>query len=239
MSKPKPQVIEDEEHQRVFERVAAIDVAKASGMVCVRLPGRDGQPRASKVWEVQAVTSAISDLGRRLLSNRVQMVTLEATSDYWRIFYYLLEALGLAVQLVSPAQARQLKGRPKTDKHDAVWLARLTEWGMLRPCFVPPADPGTARLHPRPHQLRPRADPLLPAAGEAARRRADQAVVGGQQADHRIGQGHGARDDRRGTRPARAGQPGPHKDESQARCARRGADRHVRRPPRRASPRWN
>ena len=115
MSKPKPQVIEDEEHQRVFERVAAIDVAKASGMVCVRLPGRDGRPRASKVWEVQAVTSAVTELGRRLLSDRVQMVTLEATSDYWRIFYYLLEALGLAVQLVSPAQARQLKGRPKTD----------------------------------------------------------------------------------------------------------------------------
>ncbi len=139
MGKPKPQVIEDEEHQRVFERVAAIDVAKASGMVCVRLPGRDGRPRASKVWEVPAVTSAVNDLGRRLLSDRVQMVTLEATSDYWRIFYYLLEALGLAVQLVSPAQARQLKGRPKTDKHDAMWLARLTEWGMLRPCFVPPA----------------------------------------------------------------------------------------------------
>ena len=139
MSKPKPQVIEDEEHQRVFERVAAIDVAKASGMVCVRLPGRDGRPRASKVWEVPAVTSAVTELGRRLLGDRVQMVTLEATSDYWRIFYYLLEALGLAVQLVSPAQARQLKGRPKTDKHDAMWLARLTEWGMLRPCFVPPA----------------------------------------------------------------------------------------------------
>jgi transposase len=139
VSKGRPQVIEDEEHQRVFERVAAIDVAKASGMVCVRLPGRDGRPRASKVWEVPAVTSAISDLGRRLLSDRVQMVTLEATSDYWRIFYYLLEALGLAVQLVSPAQARQLKGRPKTDKLDAMWLARLTEWGLLRPCFVPPA----------------------------------------------------------------------------------------------------
>jgi len=139
VSKPEPQVIEDEEHQRVFERVAAIDVAKAPGMVCVRLPGRDGRPRASKVREVPAVTSAVTELGRRLLSDRVQMVTLEAASDYWRIFCYLLEALGLAVQLVSPAQARQLKGRPKTDKHDAMRLARLTERGMLRPCFVPPA----------------------------------------------------------------------------------------------------
>jgi transposase len=149
VSKPKPQVIEDEEHQRVFERVAAIDVARASGMVCVRLPGRDGRPRASKVWEVPAVTSAVTELGRRLLSDRVQMVTLEAASDYWRIFYYLLEALGLAVQLVSPAQARQLKGRPKTDKHDAMWLARLTEWGMLRPCFVPPAPVRALRDYTR------------------------------------------------------------------------------------------
>jgi transposase len=46
---------------------------------------------------------------------------------------------GLAVQLVSPSQAKNLKGRPKTDKLDSMWLARLTEWGMLRPCFVPPA----------------------------------------------------------------------------------------------------
>jgi transposase len=42
-------------------------------------------------------------------------VTLEATSDYWRIFYYVLEMCGLTVQLVSPSQARNLKGRPKTD----------------------------------------------------------------------------------------------------------------------------
>jgi transposase len=43
------------------------------------------------------------------------------------------------VQLVSASQARNLKGRPKTDKLDAMWLARLTQWGMLRPSFVPPA----------------------------------------------------------------------------------------------------
>jgi len=42
-------------------------------------------------------------------------VTLEATSDYWRIWFYVLEAAGLAVQLVNAAQARNLPGRPKTD----------------------------------------------------------------------------------------------------------------------------
>jgi transposase len=28
--------------------------------------------------------------------------------------------------------------RAKTDKKDAVWLAKLTERGMRRPSFVPP-----------------------------------------------------------------------------------------------------
>jgi transposase len=42
------------------------------------------------------------------------------------------------VQLVNASQARNLPGRPKTDKLDAQWLARLTEMGLLRPSFVPP-----------------------------------------------------------------------------------------------------
>jgi transposase len=138
VGKARPQVIEDDEQQRAFDRVAAVDVAKATGMVCVRLPRRDGS-RYSKVWEVTATMGAVTELGRQLMKDRIEMVTLEATSDYWRIFYYVLEMCGLAVQLVSPSQAKNLKGRPKTDKLDSMWLARLTEWGMLRPCFVPPA----------------------------------------------------------------------------------------------------
>ena len=66
-------------------------------------------------------------------------MTLESTSDYWRIWFFVLEACGLAVQLVNAAQARNLPGRPKTDKLDAMWLARLTELGLLRASFVPPA----------------------------------------------------------------------------------------------------
>jgi transposase len=147
--KVKPQVIEDDEHQRVYERVAAVDVAKASGMVCARLPGKNGRPRASRVWEVTATMAGVSELGQALLTDKIQMVTLEATSDYWRIWYYVLEALGLAVQLVSPAQVKQVKGRPKTDKLDAVWLARLTEWGLPQPCFVPPAPVRALRDYTR------------------------------------------------------------------------------------------
>src|SRR6476646_3880319 len=57
----------------------------------------------------------------------------------WRIWYYLLEAAGLDVQLVNARDVKNVPGRPKTDKLDAVWLAKLTEKGLLRPSFVPPA----------------------------------------------------------------------------------------------------
>src|ERR1700758_5336417 len=57
----------------------------------------------------------------------------------WRIWYYLLEAAGLSVQLVNARDVKNVPGRPKTDKLDAVWLAKLTEKGLLRPSFVPPA----------------------------------------------------------------------------------------------------
>ena len=40
--------------------------------------------------------------------------------------------------LVNSSHARQLAGRPKTDRLDAQWLARLAEMGLLRPSFVPP-----------------------------------------------------------------------------------------------------
>jgi len=82
--------------------------------------------------------AAIRTLGRQLVRDGIEVVTLESTSDYWRIWFFVLEACGLAVQLVSAAQARNLPGRPKTDKLDAMWLARLTEMGLLRASFVPP-----------------------------------------------------------------------------------------------------
>ena len=90
----KPQVIEDQEHERVFDRVAAVDVAKASGMVCTRTPNpsRPGA-RHSTVWEVQATMNAVLALAARLVADGVEMVTLESTApDYWRIWYYVLGA---------------------------------------------------------------------------------------------------------------------------------------------------
>jgi transposase len=114
-------------------------VGKDAGVVCARTPhpARPGA-RRSTVWTVRARMGAVRQLGRQLKKDGIEIVTLESTSDYWRIWFFVLEACGLVVQLVNAAQAKNLPGRPKTDKLDAQWLARLTELGLLRPSFVPP-----------------------------------------------------------------------------------------------------
>ena len=135
------QLIEDEDYQLRHERVAGIDIAKAKADVCTRLPPPlPGGRRASRLEEVPATAREIGALAGRMLADGVELVVMEATSDYWRIWYYLLEAAGLCVQLVNPAHARQLAGRPKTDRLDAQWIARLAEMGLLRPSFVPPPE---------------------------------------------------------------------------------------------------
>ncbi len=133
--------IEDEGHEQILERVAAVDVAKAPGMVCTRVPhpARPGR-RRTLVWPVDATTNAILELAGHLVAERIQKVTLESASDYWRIWYYLLEAAGLDVQLVRARDVRAAPGRPKSDKLDCVWQAKCTERGLLRPSFVPPAE---------------------------------------------------------------------------------------------------
>jgi transposase len=136
--KQEPEEIPDTEHELVLERVCAIDVAKDSGKVCVRVSSRAGR-RVSKVWDVTARSGAVAELAEQLVDEGIKKVTVESTSDYWRIWFYLLEVAGLSVQLVNARDVKNVPGRPKSDKLDAVWLAKLTEKGMLRPSFVPPA----------------------------------------------------------------------------------------------------
>jgi len=81
------QLVEDEEYQLRHERVAGIDIAKAKADVCTRLPPqRDGGRRASRVEEVPAAAKAILALAVRLIADGVELVVMESTSDYWRIW---------------------------------------------------------------------------------------------------------------------------------------------------------
>ena len=111
----RPVEIPDDDHELVIERVCAIDVAKASGKVCVRTPHERVGRRISRVWNVEATTGAVTELADQLIGIGIEKVTVESTSDYWRIRFYLLEAAGLAVSWSTPATSRTSRAGPKTD----------------------------------------------------------------------------------------------------------------------------
>ena len=120
------QEIDADGEAELVERVAAIDVAKASGMVCTRVPHASvAGRRVTRVWEVRSTTNAILALADELVDQGIERVVVESTSDYWRPFVYLLEARGLSVWLVNAREVKQVPGRPKP---------RSTEWpGLIRP----------------------------------------------------------------------------------------------------------
>jgi transposase len=82
---PQGRQVEVEEQEEILARVAAVDVGKASGMVCTRVPheAKAGK-RVTTVWDVAATTSAIMELADRLVCQGIQRVVVESTSDYWR-----------------------------------------------------------------------------------------------------------------------------------------------------------
>jgi transposase len=130
---------ETQETEEIIQRVAALDIGKAELTCCVRVPspGKHGR-RAQEVRTYQTMTRSLLVLADRLGELGVTRVVMEATSDYWKGVFYLLEAHGFQTWLVNARDVKHLPGRPKTDTLDAVWLCKLAERQMLRPSFVPP-----------------------------------------------------------------------------------------------------
>jgi len=118
-------------------RCAGLDVAKDEVVACVRVP--DGQGgRRQEVRTFPTFTSGLEALADWLAAEGVTQVVMEATGQYWKPVWYVLEEAGFQLLLVNARHVKILPGR-KTDVCDAAWLAELLEHGLLRGSFVPPA----------------------------------------------------------------------------------------------------
>jgi transposase len=136
---------EAHDSEELIGRVAALDIGKAQLVCCVRVPSPDRPgKRLQEVKSYPTMTRSLLVLADRLRALGVTRVVMEATSDYWKPPFYLLEAHGFEVWLVNARDVKHLPGRPKTDRLDAAWLCKVAERQMLRPSFVPP--PAIRRL---------------------------------------------------------------------------------------------
>ena len=127
-----------EEEAELVARVAALDVGKAELVCCVRVP-HEGKPgrRRQEVRTFATTTRSLLELRDWLAGQGVSRCVMEATSTYWKPPFYLLED-EIECWVASARDVKNVPGRAKTGKLDAIWLAKLAERGMLRPSFIPP-----------------------------------------------------------------------------------------------------
>ncbi|HZA87190.1 MAG TPA: IS110 family transposase [Acidimicrobiales bacterium] len=121
----------------VHARCAGMDISKKDAKVCVRVAGAGRRKTVESVTTWGSMTNQILALRDHLVAEQVTCVVMEATGDYWKPFYYLLEDAGFELLLVNARQVKTLPGR-KTDVSDATWLAQLGAHGLVKGSFVPP-----------------------------------------------------------------------------------------------------
>jgi len=117
----------------LFDRVAGLDVGKASLTVCVRTPGPRG--RRSETRTFKTTVGSLRVMRDWLVASGVTIAAMESTSTYWKAPFYCLDE-GMEVWLLNAAHMKAVPGR-KTDVKDAEWIAQLLEHGLLSPSFVP------------------------------------------------------------------------------------------------------
>ena len=130
----RPDAAQTQDNEEIIERVAACDIGKGELVCCVRVPDEDHRGRRlQEVETYSTMTRPLLGMADRLACLGVTRVVMEATPDYWKPVFYLLEAAGFETWLVNAKDVKHLPGRPKTDKLDCIWLCKVAERQMIRP----------------------------------------------------------------------------------------------------------
>ena len=146
------------DNEEIIARVAALDIGKAELVCCVRVPDEDRPGRRlQEVESYSTMTRPLLSMADRLRCLGVTRVVMEATSDYWKPAFYLLEAAGFDTWLVNARDVKHLPGRPKTDPltelpaglwqvsgRAVTWLATVARHDHWRGCAAGPGPAGGA-----------------------------------------------------------------------------------------------
>lgn len=124
---------------------AGIDAGDRTHWACVGATP-DG---ADTAREFPAHTPGLRDLVAWLKACGVTTVALEATGAYAHVLFLALLEAGFEVLMAPPHFARQIKGRPKTDRLDCQWVRRLHHLGLLPSVFQPDDATQTLRDYVR------------------------------------------------------------------------------------------
>jgi transposase len=118
----------------IHQRVAGLDVHKASIMACVRTTNGGKVKRECRTFET--TTAVLTELLTWLTGCQCTRVAMEATGVFWKPVWNILSDGGFELIVANARHIKNVPGR-KTDVNDAMWIADLLACGLIRASFVP------------------------------------------------------------------------------------------------------
>jgi transposase len=131
------QLEEDQTMEIMHERVAGLDVHKATIVACVRLGTDRKVTRECRTFDT--TTDGLLALLAWLVECRCSHVAMEATGVYWMPVWKILGEGDFALIVANAAHIKNVPGR-KSDLNDAMWIADLLACGLIKSSFVPEED---------------------------------------------------------------------------------------------------
>lgn len=133
------ETIEPDQMHVVEPRAAGLDVHKMQVTASLRLCQQPGPTPVCISREFSALPDGLRELTGWLQQHGVGAAAMEGTGIYWLAPYEALEEAGLRVSLYHARDVKQIKGK-KTDLSDSRWLARICQFGLATPSYVPPRN---------------------------------------------------------------------------------------------------
>src|SRR5260370_41730957 len=131
------QLEEERTMEVMYDRVAGLDVHKATIGACVRLGAGRKVTRECRTFDT--TTDGLRALLAWLEECRCSHVAMEATGVYWMPVWKILSEGDFTLIVANAAHIKQVPGR-KTDINDAMWIADLLACGLIKASFVPEED---------------------------------------------------------------------------------------------------
>ena len=121
----------------VCARAAGLDVHQMHVTATVRLCEAGSGPARTATREFSALPDGLRAMTEWRCGHGVTAAAMEGTGVYWKAPFEALEDAGIQADLHHAQQVKQIRGK-KTDVNDSLWLARICQFGLALPSYVPP-----------------------------------------------------------------------------------------------------
>jgi transposase len=118
----------------MHERVAGLDVHKETIVACVRIMAGGKVTRECRTFDT--TTAGLEALLSWLTESGCTQVAMEATGVYWKPVWNILSDGKFELLVANARHIKNVPGR-KTDMNDAMWIADLVSFGLIKASFVP------------------------------------------------------------------------------------------------------